>query len=164
MRAIYPGTFDPMTNGHLDIIERGSRIFDELIVAVSSNERKNTMFSLAERTDMAIESLKSYQNVTIVPFSCLLVDFMKKKDVSIVLRGLRAVSDFEFELQLALMNRKLHPDCETVFLMPNKKYIFLSSSMVREIALLGGDVGCFVSPHINQVICERFSDKQKAEC
>lgn len=156
MKAIYPGTFDPMTNGHIDIVERGANIFDELVVSVSVNERKNTMFSLDERVDMAQESLKQFPNVRVESFGCLLVDFMKQKEIDVVLRGLRAVSDFEFELQLALMNRKLYAKCETVFLMPNKKYIFLSSSMVREIALLGGDVSCFVSGYINGFIKKRF--------
>lgn len=156
MKALYPGTFDPMTNGHMDIIERGSKIFDELIVSISENKTKNTMFTLDERVDMAKKSLFEFKNVTVEPFRYLLVDFMKTKGINVVLRGLRAVSDFEFELQLALMNRKLYSNCETVFLMPNQKYIFLSSSMVREIAMLRGDVSCFVSDYINDAIYHKF--------
>jgi pantetheine-phosphate adenylyltransferase len=157
MRAIYPGTFDPMTKGHIDIVERGSKIFDELLVSVAVNDRKQTLFTLEERVKMAKESLKQFKNVRIISFGNLLVDFMKQQNVNIILRGLRAVSDFEFELQLALMNRKMYPDCETIFLMPNKKYIFLSSSMIREIAMLGGDVSCFVSDYTNKCIINKFN-------
>jgi pantetheine-phosphate adenylyltransferase len=157
MKAIYPGTFDPMTKGHIDIVERGSKIFDELLVSVAVNDRKQTLFTLEERVEMAKESLKQFKNVRIISFGNLLVDFMKQQNVNIILRGLRAVSDFEFELQLALMNRKMYPDCETVFLMPNKKYIFLSSSMIREIAMLGGDVSCFVSEYTNKCIINKFN-------
>ncbi|MBC7197554.1 MAG: pantetheine-phosphate adenylyltransferase, partial [Deferribacterales bacterium] len=146
MKAIYPGTFDPMTNGHLDIVERGVLMFDSLVIGVAENRRKKPLFSLEERVDMIQESVKHLKNVEVKPFSNLLVDFMKSEGANVILRGLRAVSDFEFELQLALMNRKLHSDCETVFLMPNKKYIFLSSSMIREIAMLGGDVCELVPP------------------
>ncbi len=157
MKAIYPGTFDPMTKGHIDIVERGSKIFDELLVSVAVNDRKQTLFTLEERVKMAKESLKQFKNVRIISFGNLLVDFMKQQNVNIILRGLRAVSDFEFELQLALMNRKMYPDCETIFLMPNKKYIFLSSSMIREIAMLGGDVSCFVSDYTNKCIINKFN-------
>ncbi|KAA0258806.1 pantetheine-phosphate adenylyltransferase [Deferribacter autotrophicus] len=160
MNAIYPGTFDPLTNGHLDIIERGAKMFDSLIVAVAENKRKKPLFTLDERVKMIKESVAHLHNVEIEPFSILLVDFMKEKNVNIILRGLRVVSDFEYELQLALMNRKLYQECETVFLMPNKKYIFLSSSMVREIASLGGDVSCFVPEPVNKYIYRKFHDKR----
>ncbi|MCB4204875.1 pantetheine-phosphate adenylyltransferase [Deferribacterales bacterium Es71-Z0220] len=152
MKAIYPGTFDPMTNGHLDIVERGVIMFDSLIIGVAENKRKKPMFSIDERVEMIKKSVSHLKNVEVKPFSNLLVDFMKSERANIVLRGLRAVSDFEFELQLALMNRKLNPECETVFLMPNKKYIFLSSSMIREIAMLGGDVCELVPPKVKEYI------------
>ncbi|MEF3254539.1 MAG: pantetheine-phosphate adenylyltransferase [Deferribacterales bacterium] len=155
MKAIYPGTFDPLTNGHLDIIERGSLMFKQLLVAIAENKRKKPLFTLQERVDMAKKSLSHIKNVEIVPFSNLLINFMKENGINIILRGLRAVSDFEFELQLALMNRKMYSECETVFLMPSSKYIFLSSSMVREIAMLGGDVSCFVPLPVNEMIIEK---------
>lgn len=156
MKALYPGTFDPLTNGHLDIIERGSKMFKHLVVAVAENKRKKPLFSIEERVEMAKESLKAFENVSVVPFSNLLIHFMKENNINIILRGLRAVSDFEFELQLALMNRKMYPDCETVFLMPSSKYIFLSSSMIREIASLGGDVSSFVPHPVFLRIEEKF--------
>ncbi|WP_041723784.1 pantetheine-phosphate adenylyltransferase [Calditerrivibrio nitroreducens] len=156
MKALYPGTFDPMTNGHLDIIERGSKMFKHLVVAIAENKRKKPLFSIEDRVEMAKESLKSLENVSVVPFSNLLIHFMKENNINIILRGLRAVSDFEFELQLALMNRKMYPECETVFLMPSSKYIFLSSSMIREIASLGGDVSCFVPYPVYLKIKEKF--------
>ncbi|MCA1926823.1 MAG: pantetheine-phosphate adenylyltransferase [Calditerrivibrio sp.] len=160
MKAIYPGTFDPLTNGHVDIIERGSKMFSSLLVAIAENKRKKPLFSIAERVEMARESLVHIPNVRVEPFSNLMIHFMKENGINIVLRGLRAVSDFEFELQLALMNRKMYADCETVFLMPSSKYIFLSSSMVREIASLGGDVSCFVpSP-----VFKRILEKCKEDC
>ncbi len=156
MKALYPGTFDPLTNGHLDIIERGSKMFKHLIVAIAENKRKKPLFTIEERVEMAKESLKSFDNVSVLPFSNLLIHFMKEHNINIILRGLRAVSDFEFELQLALMNRKMYPDCETVFLMPSSKHIFLSSSMIREIASLGGDVSCFVPHPVFMKIEEKF--------
>jgi len=152
MKAIYPGTFDPMTNGHLDIVERGVLIFDSLVIGVAENKRKKPLFSLQERVSMIKESVKHLKNVEVKSFNNLLVDFMKSEGANVILRGLRAVSDFEFELQLALMNRKLYSDCETIFLMPNKKYIFLSSSMIREIAALGGNVCELVPPKVKEYI------------
>jgi len=161
MIAVYPGTFDPLTNGHLDIIERGSRMFEKLIVAVAESKRKKPLFNLSDRVKMIEESVSHLENVSVESFTNLLVDFMKEKNADVILRGLRVVSDFEYELQLALMNRKLYPECETVFLMPNKKYIFLSSSMVREIALLGGDVSCFVPKPVNEFIKRFVNDKRR---
>lgn len=152
MKAIYPGTFDPMTNGHLDIVERGVLMFDSLVIGVAENKRKKPLFTLEERVNMIQESVKHLKNVEVKSFNNLLVDFMKSEGANVILRGLRAVSDFEFELQLALMNRKLYSECETIFLMPNKKYIFLSSSMIREIALLGGDVCELVPPKVKEFI------------
>lgn len=156
MIALYPGTFDPLTNGHLDIAHRGAKIFDKLILAVSENPKKHTAFSLQERVEMAKEVLCDCDNIEVVSFNCLLIKFMRTVNADVVIRGLRAVGDFEFEFQLALMNRKMDPDFETVFLMPNKKYIFLSSSMVREVAEHYGDVSAFVPECVNRKIVERF--------
>jgi pantetheine-phosphate adenylyltransferase len=157
MKAIYPGTFDPFTKGHIDIVQRGSKIFDELIIAVAENKNKNTLFSLEERKEMVEASVQEFKNVKVETFDCLLVHYMQQKGINVILRGLRAVSDFDFELQLALMNRKLYPECENVFLMPNKKYIFLSSSMVKEIATLGGNFDMFVSEAVSKKLKEKFS-------
>lgn len=158
MIALYPGTFDPLTYGHIDIAQRGAKIFDKLILAVSENPKKQTAFTLEERVEMAKEVFSDQENIEVVPFSCLLIKFMKKVNADIVIRGLRAVGDFEFEFQLALMNRKMDPDFETVFLMPNKQYIFLSSSMVREVAAHYGDVSPFVPECVNKRIVEMFGD------
>ncbi|MEC9491395.1 pantetheine-phosphate adenylyltransferase [Flexistipes sp.] len=157
MTAIYPGTFDPLTNGHLDIIERGAKMFNHLLVAIAENPGKNPLFTLDERVDSTISATKHLPNVNVEPFSCLLSNFMQKKKINVLLRGLRAVSDFEYELQLALMNRQLNEECETVFLMPNMSYIFLSSSMIREIARLGGDVKKFVPDSVERLIAEKFN-------
>ncbi|PLX70865.1 MAG: pantetheine-phosphate adenylyltransferase [Denitrovibrio sp.] len=156
MIALYPGTFDPLTNGHIDIALRGAKIFDKLILAVSENPKKQTAFSLEERVAMTKEALADQKNIEVVQFNCLLIKFMKKVNADVVIRGLRAVGDFEFEFQLALMNRKMDSDFETVFLMPNKEYIFLSSSMVREVAAHYGDVSPFVPECVNRRIVERF--------
>jgi len=157
MTAIYPGTFDPLTNGHLDIIERGAKMFNHLLVAIAENPGKNPLFTLEERVSSTISATEHLPNVNVEPFNCLLANFMQKKRINVLLRGLRAVSDFEYELQLALMNRQLNEKCETVFLMPNMSYIFLSSSMIREIARLGGDVGKFVPDSVEKLIAEKFN-------
>jgi pantetheine-phosphate adenylyltransferase len=157
MTAIYPGTFDPLTNGHLDIIERGAKMFNHLLVAIAENPGKNPLFTLEERVNSTISATEHLPNVNVEPFNCLLANFMQKKRINVLLRGLRAVSDFEYELQLALMNRQLNEKCETVFLMPNMSYIFLSSSMIREIARLGGDVGKFVPDSVEKLIAEKFN-------
>ena len=156
MIAVYPGTFDPMTNGHLDIVERAEKLFGSVILAVSENKRKSTAFTLEERVEMAKEATAYMKNVTVVPFTCLLVNFLKKHKANVVVRGLRAVSDFEFEFQLALLNRNMDPECESVFLMPTEKHIFLSSSTIREVALHSGDVAQFVPVCVNKRIIERF--------
>jgi pantetheine-phosphate adenylyltransferase len=156
MIAVYPGTFDPMTNGHMDIVERAVKLFGNVILAVSENRRKGTAFTMEERVEMAKEATGHMPNVTVVPFTCLLVNFLKKHKANVVVRGLRAVSDFEFEFQLALMNRNMDPDCESVFLMPTEKHIFLSSSTIREVALHAGDVAQFVPECVNKRIVERF--------
>lgn len=156
MTAVYPGTFDPLTNGHMDILERAVKLFGKVILAISENKSKSTAFSLEERVQMAKEATAHLKDVEVVPFRCLLVNFLKKNRAAVVVRGLRAVSDFEFEFQLALMNRNMDPECESVFLMPNEKFIFLSSSTIREVARHGGDVAQFVPPCVNRMIVEKF--------
>ncbi len=145
-KAIYPGTFDPITNGHTDLVVRATKLFDEIVVAVAHNPDKTPMFGLNQRVDMAQQVLGDLDNVSVVGFSGLLIDFVAARDSNIVLRGLRAVSDFEFEFQLASMNRRLNPNIETVFLTPGEKNTFLSASLVREIAKLNGNVSEFVHP------------------
>ncbi|MGH8728433.1 MAG: pantetheine-phosphate adenylyltransferase [Burkholderiales bacterium] len=147
-RAVYPGTFDPITRGHEDIARRASLLFDSLIVAVADSRSKSPYFPLQERVAMAREVLHDQSNITVKGFDGLLMDFVREHDAKIILRGLRAVSDFEYEFQLAGMNRKLYPDVETVFMTPGEQYLFISASMVREIAALGGDIGGFVHPSI----------------
>ncbi len=145
-RAIYPGSFDPVTNGHLDVIERARKLFDEVIVAVAHNEQKQPLFTLEERLDFLRASIDGSDGVKIAPLDGLLVDFAVQQKATAVVRGLRAVSDFEFEFQMALMNRKLEASVETIFLMPKEEYTYLSSRIVKEIARLGGDVRAFVPP------------------
>jgi pantetheine-phosphate adenylyltransferase len=146
-KAVYPGTFDPITRGHEDLVRRATRLFDHVVVAVASS-RKSAVFSVEERVDMAREVLAGYANVEVVGFSGLLMDFLRAHGARIIVRGLRAASDFEYEFQMAGMNRNLYPDVETVFLTPGEQYMFVSATMVREIALLGGDVSPFVNPLI----------------
>jgi len=142
--AIYPGSFDPVTNGHLDLIERGTKIFDRLVVAILRNNEKSPLFSIAERTEMLAEVTTSFTNVEIDCFNGLLVDYARERKARVILRGIRAISDYEFELQMAMMNRKLQPGLETVFMMPAVEYSYLSSRLVREIAQLGGSVSGLV--------------------
>lgn len=142
--VVYPGTFDPITNGHVDLVERASRLFEQVIVAVAVNADKQTAFSVETRVSLAREVLAHVDNVEVTSFDNLLVDFMKEQGADVILRGLRAVSDFEYEFQLAGMNRHLAPDIETLFLTPAEQYAYISSSLVREIAMLGGDVTPFV--------------------
>jgi len=143
-RAIYPGSFDPVTNGHLDVIQRASLLFDEVIVAVAYNDDKNPLFSSDERLQLLTETVSQVGNVKVVRFEGLLVDFAKNQGATAIVRGLRAISDFEFEFQMALMNRKLMDSVETIFLMPKEEYTYLSSRIVKEIARLGGNVEAFV--------------------
>ena len=155
-RAVYPGTFDPITNGHEDLIQRASRLFDQVIVGVAHSQAKRPFFSLDERVELARDVLAGYKNVTISGFSGLLSEFVKEQKAMVILRGLRAVSDFEYEFQLAGMNRRLAPGVETLFLTPSDKYLFLSATIVREIAVLGGDIGEFVHPLTAQRMRERI--------
>jgi len=154
--AVYPGSFDPFTNGHRDILERALGIFDKVIIAVVRNPGKNPLFSLDERVDIIKKSVPHVENIQVECFNGLLVDFMKQVDSRIIVKGLRAVSDFEFEFQMALMNRKLNPNIETVFLMTSSEYAFLSSSKVREIAILGGEVKCLVSPYAETMLKKKL--------
>jgi pantetheine-phosphate adenylyltransferase len=148
IKAVYPGTFDPLTRGHEDLVRRASTLFDALIVGVADSKAKRTFFNLQERVEMARESLGALQNVQVVGFSGLLIEFIRQHGARVVLRGLRAVSDFEYEFQLAGMNRSLYPDFETIFLTPSEQHMFISATLVREIALLGGDVSKFVDPRV----------------
>ncbi|ADL07803.1 pantetheine-phosphate adenylyltransferase [Thermosediminibacter oceani] len=155
--AIYPGSFDPVTNGHLDIIERSSRLFDRLIVAVLRNPSKKPLFTVEERIEMIKKSVSHIKNVEVDYFSGLLVDFARLKKACIIVKGLRAVSDFEYELQMALMNKKLDEEIETVFIMTNAKYSYLSSSIVKEVASLGGCVKELVPPLVAEKLREKFN-------
>src|SRR5437773_10596472 len=156
-RAIYPGSFDPVTNGHLDVIERARKLFDEVIVAVAHNDEKQTLFSLEERLDLLRETAGKIDHVRIAEFSGLLVEFARAEKAGAVISGLRAVSDFEFEFQMALMNRKLDAAIETIFLMPKEEYTYLSSRIVKEIARLGGDVSGFVPACVATALSGKFS-------
>ena len=146
--AVYPGTFDPITNGHTDLVERAARLFDRVIVAVAKSPGKTPAFSLDERVGLATEVLAHLPNVEVSSFDCLLVEYLRQQQGQVILRGLRAVSDFEYEFQLASMNRQLAPEVETMFLTPSEHYAFVSSSLVREIAALGGDVTPFVHARV----------------
>ncbi len=154
--AVYPGTFDPITNGHIDLIQRAALLFDRVVVAVAENTGKGPAFDLETRVDLAREVLRDLDNVRIVSFSSLLVDLARSLDAEVILRGLRAVSDFEYEFQLAGMNRRLAPDIETLFLTSAEQYAYTSSSLVREIAALGGDVSAFVHPSVQAALKKRF--------
>ncbi|MFK7887517.1 MAG: pantetheine-phosphate adenylyltransferase [Gammaproteobacteria bacterium] len=157
--ALYPGTFDPITNGHYDLIRRSSGIFENVVVAVAGNPRKNPLFTLEERVALATEVLAGLDNVTVTGYTGLTVDFAREHKLPVMLRGLRAVSDFEFEFQLATMSRQIADDIETVFLTPDEKYTYISSTLVREVASFGGDVTKFVPDVVNRKLVERFSKK-----
>ena len=148
--AIYPGTFDPITRGHEDLVRRAATLFDTLILAIAESPAKKPRFSLEERVEMAYEVIGDLPNVQIVGFNTLLMSFVHEKGAKVIVRGLRAVSDFEYEFQMAGMNRSLYPEVETVFLTPGEQYMFISAPMVREIARLGGDVGQFVHPSVEK--------------
>jgi pantetheine-phosphate adenylyltransferase len=156
-KAVYPGTFDPMTLGHEDLVRRAARLFDHVVLAVADSRTKRPLFSLAERIDMARDALSDVKNVTVEGFSGLLMNFVQEHGARVVMRGVRAVSDFDYEFQLAGMNRKLYPDVETVFMTPGEEHMFLSATLVREISVMGGDVSKFVSP----VIADRLKIKIK---
>ena len=154
--AVYPGSFDPITNGHLDVIERATRLFDQVIVAIATNDNKRPMFTLKERVRMVKRAIKGQKNICVDDFDGLLVDYVIRLKACAVVRGLRAVSDFEFEFQMALMNRKLNPDVETIFLMPKEDYTYLSSRIIKEIARLGGNVNRFVPSWVAEALVKKL--------
>lgn len=158
VKAIYPGSFDPLTNGHLDLIARAAKIFDHLVVAILRNSSKDPLFSIEERVAMLSEGIAALENVSISTFDGLLVDFAREQRAHAVVRGIRAISDYEYEFQMALMNRRLSPDVETIFLMPDAKYSFVSSRLVKEVFELGGSIDGLVP----KFVIERLKDKQRS--
>jgi pantetheine-phosphate adenylyltransferase len=159
LTAIYPGSFDPITNGHLDLIGRASRLADRLIVGVLLNSNKNPMFSIEERVELARSATKAFPNVEVQHFDGLLVDFAERSEARIIVRGIRAISDYEFELQMALMNRRLKPSLETVFLMAGEQYSFLSSRIIKEVARLGGEFGGMVPPEVEGALKAKYKSR-----
>ena len=155
--AVYPGTFDPVTNGHIDIIERGLQIFQSLTVAVARSSKKSPLFDIDERVKMMEHATSSYKNVSVEPFSGLLTDYMREHGGKAIIRGLRAISDFEYEFQMAMMNRKLNDQVDTVFLMPSEEYFFLTSTLVREVAGYGGDIKSLVPNHVLENLRKKFA-------
>jgi pantetheine-phosphate adenylyltransferase len=155
--ALYPGTFDPVTLGHIDIVKRAKRVFGKLVVAVAENPHKNPLFSVEERVELLKISTADIEGITVTWFDDLTARFAKSIDAGVIIRGLRAVSDFEFEFQMALMNRKIEPTVETVFLMPNEKYSYLSSSLIKDIARRGGDISCFVPEIVGTRLKAKFN-------
>jgi pantetheine-phosphate adenylyltransferase len=154
--VIYPGTFDPITNGHLDVIERASKLFDRVIVAVAQSDSKQPLFTLEERRAMVEKAVANMKRVEVDSFTCLLISYAQKKGAHAIIRGLRAVSDFEFEFQLALTNRRMNSSIETIFMMPRETFTFLSSRIVKEVCRLGGDVRSFVPAHVNTALRRKF--------
>jgi len=160
LKAVYPGTFDPLTRGHEDLVRRASKLFDRVVVGVADSQSKGPFFSMQERVEIAQEVLGHYPNVEVCGFQGLLKDFVRNHDAKVIIRGLRAVSDFEYEFQMAGMNRYLLPDVETIFLTPSDQYQFISGTIVREIASLGGDVSKFVFPSVEKWLLQRLAKKQ----
>ncbi|MEY2466191.1 MAG: pantetheine-phosphate adenylyltransferase [Verrucomicrobiota bacterium] len=156
--AIYPGSFDPLTNGHLDVIERAVKLFDRVVVAVAKNESKHPLFTLEERVELVRRSIQHLPNVEADSFDCLLVNYVEQRSAQAIVRGLRAISDFEFEFQLALMNRKLNERVETIFMMPKDTYTFLSSRIIKEIARLNGDISAFVPAHVQKALVVKWKE------
>lgn len=156
--AVYPGTFDPITNGHTDLVSRAARVFSRVVIAIAESPHKKPLFSLEERIDLARNEMASLDNVEVVGFSNLLVEFVQQIGASVIVRGLRAVSDFEYEFQLASMNRHIAPSVETLFLTPDEDYSFISSSLVKEVARLNGDVSEFVCEEVQQAMTKRFAE------
>jgi pantetheine-phosphate adenylyltransferase len=159
--AIYPGSFDPLTNGHLDVVQRAAKLFDRVVIAVAKNEGKNPLFTHGERLALVKQSVKHLSNVEADSFDGLLVEYVAGQKAQAIVRGLRAISDFEFEFQLALMNRKLDENIETIFMMPKDTYTFLSSRIVKEIARLGGDVGAFVPAHVQTALIKKLKPPRR---
>ena len=157
--AVYPGTFDPFTRGHEDLVRRAARLFAHVVVGIAESRGKRPVFDLAERVDIASELLKDLPNVKVVGFDGLLMNFLRERNARVIVRGLRAVSDFEYEFQMAGMNRILHPDVETLFLTPGEQYMFISATIVREIASLGGNVSTFVHPLVAERLAQKFQQR-----
>lgn len=157
-RVIYPGTFDPITVGHVDLVERAGRLFDNVVLAIANSPKKQPLFTLEERVDLCSVAVSHVDNVEVCGFSNLLTEFARSKGANAVLRGLRAVSDFEYEFQLANMNRALYPEFESIFLTPSEHYSFISSSLVREIASLNGDISPFVPANVKEALAAKFGD------
>ena len=155
--AIYPGSFDPITNGHLDLIHRASRLFDDVIIAITQNTNKDGFLSIKDRILVTNNAVSSLNNITVISFDSLLIDFAKKHNAQIIIRGLRAVSDFEYEFQLSGMNKRLNPNIETLFMTPSEEFANISSSLVREIFLLGGDIGSFVPESVKLLLLEKYT-------
>jgi len=153
---VYPGTFDPVTNGHIDLVERASKLFDKVVIGIASSQRKSPLFTIEERIQLAAECLQHVPNLEIHGFNCLLVNFVKEYKADAIMRGLRAVSDFEYEFQLANMNRALSPEIESIFLTPSEKFSYISSSLVREISSLKGDVSQFVPSNVAEALADRL--------
>jgi pantetheine-phosphate adenylyltransferase len=161
IRAIYPGTFDPITRGHEDLVRRATNLFDEIVVGVADSRGKRPFFTLQERLRLAREVLKPFARVRVEAFRGLLMDFIRREKAQVILRGLRAVSDFEYEFQMAGMNRNLYPDVETLFLTPADQYMFVSATIVREIALLGGDISKFVQPRVARALANKVAHQER---
>tara|TARA_Y100000996_G_C22402091_1_gene593571 strand:- start:307 stop:804 length:498 start_codon:yes stop_codon:yes gene_type:complete len=157
--AIYPGTFDPITNGHYDIIKRSSALFDELIIAVTDDNNKKVMFDISERIDMVKNDIRGLENIRVEQFSGLLMNYAQSVSANVIIRGLRVLSDFEYEFKMAMMNRGLNDTIDTLFLMPNRKYVHISSSLIKEVALLGGDMSDYVSPVTLERILKKVENR-----
>ena len=159
--VLYPGSFDPVTNGHIDVIRRASVLFDRVVVAVARNSEKNALFSTAERIELIRKACPDLENLEVTTFEGLMVDSLKKFQATAVIRGLRAVADFEYEFQMALMNRELNPDCETLFMMPSPEYSFVSSRLIKEIARCNGSIDKFVPPCVEEAMRQKFAEAAK---
>ncbi len=157
MKAVYPGTFDPITKGHLDVINRVQKLFSEIVILVAYHNEKEPLFTIEERKEMITETVKKMENVGVDSYDGLLVDYAKKHNIRVIIRGLRAISDFEYEFQMALMNRKIRPEVETLFLVPHESYTYLSSSLIKEIIAVGGNVSHFVPPIVNTYLENRIN-------
>ena len=160
-KAIYPGSFDPITNGHLDIIKRSAKICDSLVVAITDNKDKDFMFDVLERKKIIEMSTKNINNIEIKTFDGLLIDFAKKENIDIIIRGLRVLSDFEYEFKMALMNRNLNKDIDTLFMMAHEKYTYISSSLIKEVASLGGEIDNYVPKHVLEIINTKLNESKK---
>lgn len=158
MKAIYPGSFDPVTNGHLDVIERASKVVDELVIGVLINSAKNTLFSIDERVSMIKEVVKDYPNVTVTSFDGLLVEYAKQNDIKVIIRGLRAVTDFDYELQIAQMHHVIAPQVDTIFFTTSLQYAYLSSTIVKEVASYGGDISSFVPAYVEDKVHCKYNE------